>query len=109
MFNKKSYEDYDYYKSLMKKSEKIYEKYNLRKYIQNVTVYKEYVVKQQLYQFIVKICNNQIYGIDYVFSKEEIDFVLDYHIEKILYDIICEVSSDIKIVKSKNDFPTIHK
>lgn len=96
---------YNYYIQIRKKTNEIYNKYNFVEYIkkENNGRYDslvETVIKEKLYNLILNICNQVIYGYNYIFSKDDLYFIETFEIDKSFDYIIEFILEDV--VRMKN-------
>ena len=65
-------EGYDYYKEVQKKVKKI-----------SKEIFKNNnneILEQKLYNLVINLCNQVIYDYKYVFTKDDLFFIVDYNI-----------------------------
>ena len=98
MKKKDKKEEYDYYKLIKSDAVYIFEKYNLSRFISD-DVNKEFfknIYLEKLYNLMVDISNQEIYDYKYNFKKEDVDFIMNFELDKIMYEIINMLSIRIK-------------
>ena len=77
-------ENYDYYRSIKDKTEKIAkEEYNIT----------DEILISKLYNLVLNLCNQMVYDYVYVFTKDDLYFVAEYNINihKLLNNFINEL------------------
>lgn len=89
------------YTALRVISSEMYYKYNLHRFIDvynknNNTKIDEEICKAILYNIILDIVNEEKFDYIHHFSKQEIQFILDFEIDKILLDIIKNVMGNLR-------------
>lgn len=89
------------YTTLRVISSEMYYKYNLHRFIDvynknNNTKIDEEICKTILYNIILDIVNEEKFDYIHHFSKQEIQFILDFEIDKILLDIIKNVMGNLR-------------
>ena len=83
---------YDYYSAIKEKSDRIAEK-----------IYNNFdeIFKARLYNLVLNICNQFVYGYTYIFSKQDLYFIADYNIN--IHKLLDEFKNDIiKMKKQEN-------
>lgn len=98
--------EHDYYMSIRKKAEYIFNRYNLLLRIPNLD-YSNYYYKKIIYQeifneFLLNLFNKEIYGLEFTFTKNEWEFFIDFELDKILKEIIALCRKDIEQYKKMN-------
>lgn len=95
----------DYYSKMRELSELIFDNYNLFKFInynneyEKELLYKIYIEK--FYNILLDIINQEIYDNIKEFSNDDVEFIINFEIDKILPDIIKAVYEKINIKKIK--------
>ena len=80
-------ENYDYYRSIKDKTEKIAkEEYNIT----------DEILISKLYNLVLNLCNQMVYDYVYVFTKDDLYFVAEYNINihKLLNNFIIDILGD---------------
>lgn len=82
-------ENYDYYKSVKEKTDKL-----------SLKIFKEdnEILKAKLYNLVLNLCNQVIYDFTYVLTKDDLFFIADYDIN--VHELLNNFVVDI--VKIKN-------
>lgn len=98
--------EHDYYMSIRKKAEYIFNRYNLLLRIPNLD-YSNYYYQKIIYQeifvdFLLNLFNKEIYGLEFTFTKNEWEFFIDFELDKILKEIIALCRKDIEQYKKMN-------
>lgn len=77
-------ENYDYYKSVKEKSDKI----ALEIFGKN-----DEILKAKLYNLVLNLCNQVIYDFTYVLTKDDLFFLADYNINvyKLLNNFVVDI------------------
>ena len=92
MFGKNKKRQYDYYEAVKTESDEIFEEYKLHQYIKAKNIDNkeklEKIYKEKLYNILLNIINQEVYDEIYNFSKEDVEFILNFNIDKIMKDII---------------------
>ena len=82
--------EYDYYSSVKEKSDNI----AILKYKTNNEMFKI-----RLYNLILNLCNQLIYGYTYTFSKSDLYFISENNID--IFEILKGFKDDIIIMKNR--------
>lgn len=90
---------YDYFKTVKEKTEYIIDKYLNIPYMHYNEI--ELNFKENFYFLILKIFDEEIYGRDLKFTKDEIKFYLNYKIDNIIVELFELCKSDIKQYKKQ--------
>ena len=90
---------YDYFRTVKEKTECVIDKYL---YIPNI-IYNGLDIdfKEKYYSLILKIFDNEIYGRDFKFTKEEINFYTTYNVDSMLKETISLCQEDIIYYKKQ--------
>ncbi len=83
-------ENYDYYRSIKDKTEKIAkEEYNIT----------DEILISKLYNLVLNLCNQMVYDYVYVFTKDDLYFVAEYNIN--IHKLLNNFIIDIKKMQNK--------
>lgn len=83
-------ENYDYYRSIKDKTEKIAkEEYNIT----------DEILISKLYNLVLNLCNQMVYDYVYVFTKDDLYFVAEYNIN--IHKLLNNFIIDIKKMQDK--------
>ncbi|MEG0873255.1 MAG: hypothetical protein RSE00_03460 [Clostridia bacterium] len=109
---------FDYYNIVKKKSDELYYKYNLSRFIGiynkdfNTGIIDEDMAKELFYNLNLNICNQVVYEYNYEYTKDDLFFISDFQIDKIFKDIVStflsvvirmkEIEDKAKLLESKN-------
>ncbi len=85
-------ENYDYYKSVKEKTDKI----SLKIFKKN-----DEILKSKLYNLVLNLCNQVIYDFTYVLSSDDLFFIADNNIN--IYELLDLFVEDIYIIKRQLD------
>lgn len=91
----------DIYKIIEEKSNYLFEKYNLSRFISNKENKENIIkiIKQKLYELNLNICNQYIYDYTYRFTKDDLEFIDNFDLYNIIIEIIDITSDYIKNYK----------
>ncbi len=99
--------NYDYYEKIKYDAKYIFYKYNLSKFIKdNGKIKKELLEKiyiEKLYNLFLDIANQQIYSYKYIFKRDDIEFIIDFELDKIMYDILDLLQESINYEKNRKN------
>lgn len=97
--------DENYHTKLKEVSQEIFVKYNLIKFIDYNDENEKELLKEiylnKLHYLLINIVNQEIYDNIYEMTAEDIDFIVNFQIDKILPEIIKLVYKKINIKKQK--------
>ena len=97
--------DENYHIKLKEVSQEIFVKYNLIKFIDYNDENEKELLKEiylnKLHYLLINIVNQEIYDNIYEMTAEDIDFIVNFQIDKILPEIIKLVYKKINIKKQK--------
>lgn len=102
-------ESFDYYKSIKIKSNMLYYKYNMERFIKKYNdnnknkFIDENIAKEMLYNLSLNICNQLVYNCIYRYTKEDFEFIINFNIDLILADIINIYIEDIIKMKKQEE------
>jgi hypothetical protein len=97
---------YDYYESIKRKSDMLFYKYSMERFIElyknnNTTnLINEEIAKEMLYNLNLNICNQCVYNYVYTYTSDDLNFITNFNIDIILKDIMNVFKDDI--IKMKN-------
>lgn len=81
-------ENYDYYKSVKEKSDRI-----------SLKIFRkdDEILKSKLYNLVLNLCNQVVYDFTYILTKEDLFFISDYNIN--IYELLDDFVEDIAKMK----------
>jgi len=94
------------YAVIEEKSNYLFDKYNLSRYITNQDNKSniENILRQKLYELNLNICNQVIYDYTYTFKLEDFEFIEKFNLYKIIEEMIQITYKDlIKIKKNRSN------
>lgn len=105
--------DENYHTKLKEVSQEIFIKYNLIKYANYNNENEKELLKEiylnKFYNILLNIVNQEIYDNIYEMTAEDIDFIINFQIDKILSEIIKIIYKTINIKKLKNQIKKENK
>ena len=88
----KSNEKNSYYSKIKSDAVYLFEKYNLSRFIKikdkEIYEIQKVIYIEKLYNLLLNIANQQIFKYEYIFTKDDINFIIDFEIDKIIIDIL---------------------
>ena len=89
-------ENYDYYKSVKEKSDKL----SIKIFGKN-----DEILKARLYNLVLNLCNQVIYDFTYVLTKDDLFFIADYNIDvyKLLDNFVVDISKIKEQMEEENN------
>lgn len=89
------------YSIIEEKSNYLFDKYNLSKFIVNIDNKENIIkiIKQELYELNLNICNQVIYDYTYRFTKEDLEFIDKFNLYNAIKEIIQITSDDLRNYK----------
>lgn len=91
----------NYYLEIKKISIYFFDKYNLEKFIKCSNIEEKKLLKniylEQFYNILLDISNQIIYDNCNKYSKEDMLFIIDFEIDKIMFEIIDEIVKKIYV------------